>query len=159
MLSKDEAKEMRMAFWKGFKHYCAQKRIRYRWVLTGLRIPSTQLKFYADKNKALVMFQIDHRNILTRYYIYEIFQSYFQLFREYCGPDLRWEEDYEGVEEHKVSAVYFEISGVGIYNIGDWEKIYAFFVQKMPLLEKVYFDFKDLIIERIKSERRWISKT
>ena len=75
MWSKEEAKELKINFWNGFKRYCSKHKIYRKWVLTGVKIKSTQLKFYADEQKALVLFQIDHKNDLRRYEIYECFQS------------------------------------------------------------------------------------
>ncbi|MCR9010721.1 DUF4268 domain-containing protein [Gabonibacter chumensis] len=151
MYTKEEAKAIRISFWQGFKSYCRRKRIDRRWVLTGVKIKSVQLKFFADDRKALVMFQIDHKNDLRRFEIYECFLAYRKLFAGICGSELMWEEEYEGVEkDRRVSAIFFELPGVSLYNAGDWEKIYAFFVEKMPLLEELYFEYRDLINARLK---------
>ena len=53
VFTKEEAKEIRVKFWEGFKRYCKRKHIYRKWVLTGVKIRSTQLKFYADREKAL----------------------------------------------------------------------------------------------------------
>ncbi|WP_251621314.1 DUF4268 domain-containing protein [Odoribacter lunatus] len=153
MLSKEEAKELRMSFWSGFKRYCAKHRIGRRWVLTGVKIKSVQLKFFADVRKALVLFQIDHKNSLRRYEVYECFLSYRKLMSESCGADLKWEEDYTGIDDRTVSAIYFELPDVSIQRPEDWERIYAFFVEKMILLEEAYWEYRDLINERLKTER------
>lgn len=152
MWSKEEAKELRMKFWSGFKRYCYKQRIDRKWVLTGVKIKSVQLKFYADEQKALVMFQVDHKNPLTRYKIYETFMSYRKLMAETCGDELHWEEDYTGVGERPVSAIYFELLNVNMYNSQDCDKIYAFFAEKMVLLEEAYWEYRDLINERLKTE-------
>lgn len=150
MLSKEETKILRAEFWSGFKRYCYRQRLNRRWVLTGVKIRSAQLKFYADREKALVLFQIDHKNDLRRYEVYECFLSYRKLMGEICGPDLRWEEDYENIDGRTVSAIFFELPDVDLYERNDWEKIYAFFAEKMVLLEEVYWEYKDLINERLK---------
>lgn len=150
MFTKDEAKDLRVNFWKGFKRYCFKKKIDRRWVLTGVKIKSVQLKFFADAHKALVLFQIDHKSDLRRYEIYETFQSYQKLMAANCGPDLKWEEDYRGIDGRPVSAIYFELPDVNINQPEDWEKIYAFFTEKMILLEDAYWEYRDLINERLK---------
>lgn len=149
MFTKEEAKENRLNFWKGFKRYCFRKKIDKRWILTGVKIKAVQLKFYADEEKALVMFQVDHKNDLRRYMVYECFQAYRGLMAQTCGTELKWEEDYL-LEGRRISAIYFELREVNIGNPEDWEKIYAFFAEKMVLLEEVYFEYRDLISERIK---------
>lgn len=151
MWSKEEAKELKINFWKGFKRYCFKHRIDRKWVLTGVKIKSVQLKFFVDEEKALVLFQIDHKSDLRRYEIYECFQSYRKLMAESCGDDLKWEEDYMGIDNRPLSIIYFELSGVNMYNPVDWDKIYAFFAEKMVLLEEAYWEYRDLINERLKT--------
>lgn len=150
MWSKEEVKQLRVDFWSGFKRYCSRNRIYRKWVLTGVKIKSTQLKFYADEEKALVMFQIDHRSDFRRYEVYECFQPYRKLMAADCGEDLHWEEDYLGLGERPVSAIFFELRDVNMYRKEDWERIYKFFAEKMPLLEEAYWEYRDLITERIK---------
>lgn len=151
MWSKEEAKELRVQFWSGFKRYCYKHHIDRRWVLTGVKIKSAQLKFYADDQKALVLFQIDHKNDLGRYRVYEAFLPYRRLMAENCGSELRWEEDYTGIGERPVSAIYFELTDVNMNKPEEWDKIYAFFAEKMVLLENAYWEYRDLINERLKA--------
>lgn len=150
MWSKEEIKEWSINFWSGFKQYCPKHNVHRKWVLTGVKIKSTQLKFYADEQKALVLFQIDHKNDLRRYEIYECFLSYRKLMAADCGEELQWNEDYAGMGGRALSVIYFELAGVNMYNPEDREKIYAFFARKMPLLEEVYWEYRDLINQRIK---------
>ena len=35
VFTKEEAKEIRVKFWEGFKRYCKRKHIYRKWVLTG----------------------------------------------------------------------------------------------------------------------------
>ena len=151
MWSKEEAKELRLNFWNGFKRYCSRQNIYLKWLLTGVKKKSTQLKFFVDNEKALVMFQIDHKNDLRRYEVYECFQAYRKLMAADCGEDLLWEEDYAGLGDRLISAIYFELKGVNMYRKEDWERIYAFFAEKMPLLEEAYWEYRDLISARLKS--------
>ena len=152
MYTKEEAKELRLNFCNGFKQYCRRHHVYRKWVLTGVKIKSVQLKFYVDTRKALVLFQIDHKNDLRRFEVYECFLSYQNLFWQEAGEDLRWEEEYGGIEGQEVSAIYFELPGVNLYNPADWEGIYAFFVDKMPRLEDLYFEYRDLINARLKDQ-------
>ena len=147
MWSKEEAKTMRLEFWNGFKRYCYRNSIYRKWVLTGVKIKFTQLKFFVDRQKALVLFQIDHKNDLIRYEVYERFQAYRKLWTLECGEDLLWEEDFYEMEDKAVSAIYFKLDGVNLYRKDDWDKVYAFFAEKMPLLEEVYWEYRDLLTD------------
>ena len=124
MWSKDEAKELRLNFWSGFKRYCSRHGVYQKWLLTGVKIKSVQLKFYVDEQKALVLFQIDHKSDFRRYEIYECFQAYRKLMTANCGEDLKWEEDFHEIGERPISAIYFELPSVSIFRQSDWNKIY-----------------------------------
>lgn len=152
MYTKDEKKEIKLSFWKGFKRYCAKKRINRKWVLTGVRIPNTQLKFHSDEEKAMVLFQIDHKNFIRRYEVYEVFQSYAKLINDETDGELIWDEDYYGIGDRALSVIYFKLDNVNILTENDWGKIYSFFVDKMIKLEDVYWEYKDLIIGMLKQQ-------
>ena len=150
MYSKEENKAFTVNFWNNFKRFCKKNRIYRKWVLTGVKIKSTQLKFYADKEKALVLFQIDHKNELRRYEVYEAFYPYKKLWEDVCGPELKWEEEFQGIEGRCISAIYFELKDVNMENPEDSERIYRFFAEKMILLEDLYWEYRDLINSRIR---------
>lgn len=149
MLSKEEAKELKLSFWTGFRRYCGSKHINRRWVLTGVKIRNTQLKFFVDREKAYAMFQIDHKTKEHRYEVFDCFATYRKLLAGMCGEDLLWERDFE-MDERLVSAVYFRLDGVNIYRKEDWEKIYDFFIEKMILLEDAYWELREAIEEQLK---------
>lgn len=151
MYSKEEAKELKINFWKGFRRYCGKKKIYRKWVLTGVKIKSVQLKFHADHQKALVLFQIDHKSEFRRHEVYNCFLAYRKLMAADCGEDLLWAENYTELEDRVISAIYFELPEVNINRMEDWNKIYAFFAQKMILLEDAYWEYRDLINVRLKN--------
>ena len=79
----------------------------------------------------------------------------FSVLPETHGSGLRGgsalDEDYLGMGERPLSVIYFELKDVNLYHPADWDKIYAFFAEKMPLLEQAYWEYRDLINERIKN--------
>ena len=83
-------------------------------MLTGVKIRSTQLKFYADREKAFVLFLIDHKNELRRFEGYEGMLSYQTLFRAECGDELKWEEENTGIEAQEISAINFKLQRVNL---------------------------------------------
>lgn len=154
MFTKEEEKNLRILFWSSFKTYCIKNSNYRKWVLTGVKIKSTQLKFYVDNNKAIVLFQIDHKNDVRRYEVYEAFLPYKKLFTKASGSDLKWNEDFTEIDNRPISAIYFKLDGVNVLRKTDWNKIYAFFIEKMTILEGLYWEYKDVIIEQIKETKR-----
>ncbi|MDD2487979.1 MAG: DUF4268 domain-containing protein, partial [Bacteroidales bacterium] len=66
-----------------------------------------------------------------------------------AGEDLKWNKNFDGIQDINVSAIYFEIKGVSIYNQKDYEQIYDFFVKKMTILEDIYFEYKEVLSYQI----------
>jgi len=117
--------------------------------MSKISIKSTQLKFYADHNKALVLFQIDNKSDEKRLEIYSYFYAFRKLWDIEAGEGLIWEENYNGIDNSILSAVYFELRGVSIYKKEDYEKIYSFFATKMIVLEDIYLEYKEVLSNQI----------
>lgn len=149
MFSKEEKQAINKEFWEGFKTYCHKNKIKNKWLLSKISIKSTQLKFYIDNKKALVLFQIDNKSEAKRHEIYSYFYAMKKLWDKEAGEDLKWNKDFDGIQDINVSAVYFEIKGVSIYNQKDYEQIYDFFVKKMTILEDIYFEYKEVLSYQI----------
>ncbi|MCK9164022.1 MAG: DUF4268 domain-containing protein [Bacteroidales bacterium] len=149
MFDKEEKQAINTAFWNGFKTYCHKKKVKRRWLMSKISIKSTQLKFYADHNKALVLFQIDNKSDEKRLEIYSYFYAFRKLWDIEAGEGLIWEENYNGIDNSILSAVYFELRGVSIYKKEDYEKIYSFFATKMIVLEDIYLEYKEVLSNQI----------
>lgn len=149
MFSKEEKQAINKEFWEGFKTYCHKHKIKRKWLLSKISIKSTQLKFYADNKKALVLFQIDNKSEEKRKEIYSYFYAFRKLWDKETGNDLIWCENFDEVENKTVSAVYFELKEVNILNKEDQELIYDFFVKKMIILEDIYLEYKEALSYQI----------
>ncbi|MFA6200286.1 MAG: DUF4268 domain-containing protein [Bacteroidales bacterium] len=149
MFSKEEKQAINTSFWEGFKTYCHKHKIKRKWLLSKISIKSTQLKFYADHNKALVLFQIDNKSEEKRHEIYSYFYAMKKLWDKEAGNDLKWSENFDGVQNKIVSAVYFELDGVNMLKKDDNEQIYVFFVKKMTILEDIYMEYKEVLSYQI----------
>ncbi|HHT02949.1 MAG TPA: DUF4268 domain-containing protein [Bacteroidales bacterium] len=149
MFNREEKKEINTKFWAGFKTYCYNKRIKRRWLMSRISIKSTQLKFYADHEKALVLFQIDNKSEEKRKEIYSYFYAFRKLWDKEAGEGLVWAENYDEIEQKTLSAIYFELKGVNMYKKEDYEKIYSFFASKMIILEDIYLEYKDVLSYQI----------
>lgn len=149
MFTKEEKKAINKEFWDGFKTYCHKKKVKRKWLLSKISIKHTQLKFFADHKKALVLFQIDNKSDEKRLEIYSYFNAMRKLWDEEAREGLIWCERFEGIDNNEVSAIYFELEGVNIYKKEDHEKIYSFFVKKMIILEDIYLEYGEVLADQI----------
>lgn len=149
MFTREEKKAINKAFWDGFKTYCHKKKIKRKWLLSKISIKHTQLKFYADHKKALVLFQIDNKSEEKRLEVFSYLNAMRKLWDEETGEGLIWSERFNGIDSNEVSAIYFQLDEVNIYKKEDHEKIYAFFVKKMTILENIYIEYGEVLADQI----------
>ena len=146
MYTKEEAKEIKVKFWDGFKRYSKTKgRKMTSWVLRGTQVKEVQLKFDLTENGAFVILQIDSKLDSKRISVYENFEKYKTVISDTCGPDLKWERNYfiEGFKD--VSMLYFELPGANVYKKEEWDTYYQFLFEKMSILEEAYLEVKEVI--------------
>ncbi|MCT4615905.1 MAG: DUF4268 domain-containing protein [Marinifilaceae bacterium] len=146
MLSKEEAKKLRVDFWTNFKHYSARKgRKMDSWLLKKTGKSGIQLKFHVSSKDAYVMIQIDGKKDERRYEIFASLLKYKKIFDDECGPELIWDRDYF-MENHKnISIVYYIYPDFNMFDKKSWNTYYEFFFEKMSILESTFADVKDLL--------------
>ncbi|NCC18975.1 MAG: DUF4268 domain-containing protein, partial [Bacteroidia bacterium] len=105
--------------------------------------------FYADHKKALVLFQIDNKSEEKRLEVFSYFNAMRKLWDEETGEGLMWSERFNGIDSNEVSAIYFQLDEVNIYKKEDHEKIYAFFINKMTILENIYIEYGEVLAVQI----------
>lgn len=152
MFKKEEAKEIKVQFWENFRKYCKTKKVRRRWLMNNISVKSSQLKFDANRECAIVGIQIDDKKIEKKYLIFSYWKAYKMLIEDIVGEQLTWEKDYLSNDNRFVSMAYLKLDNVDYLNINDHEKIYDFFIKKMILIENAYLEIGDSIVEGIKNK-------
>jgi hypothetical protein len=152
MFSKEQVKEIKHEFWTNFKKHCKHKHVNRRWLLNHISVPSSQLKFDANRECAIVGIQIDDKKIDKKYLIFSYWNAYKVLIEDTMDEELIWDKDYISNDHRFVSMAYLKLENVDFLNTNDHEKIYDFFIEKMTLIEKVYEEIGDSIAEGIKNK-------
>lgn len=152
MFSKDQVKEIKQEFWNNFKKYCKTKHVNRRWLLNHISVNSSQLKFDANREFAIVGIQVDDKKIENKYLIFSYWNAYKTLIEDIMGENLIWDKDFISNDNRYVSMAYLRLDNVDILKTSDHEKIYDFFIEKMSLLEDVYQEIGDSISSGIKNK-------
>ena len=149
MYSKEEAKQMRMDFWEGFKKYSTPRRRRAgknrEWVLQKTGIKSVCLKFDIQKEKALVGVEVFHRDKYIEGLYYEKFECLRGILRDAFGDALIWQPDYISEEGRQFALIYVEKEHVGIHKPETWNDTYRFFYENMMKFEDIFVEYKEFI--------------
>ena len=149
MFSKDEAKELRLGFWDGFKAQSTKTRRSLRlkkdWMLKNTGINGVTLRFDADRKHCAVGFDISLRDKFTEALYYEKFESLRNLLESALDEEIIWDEEFITEEGRTCSRIYVKLEGVDYYQKKYWEQMWTFMIKNMILIERTFIEFKDYI--------------
>jgi len=139
MFSKQEAQELKKEFWIAFG-----KSFPRKWLLYDTKIKDFSFKFNADQKKAEVSLDIEMKDELFRNAYYEKIWSLENMLREEIG-DLQKEEFYTLENGKVISRFWITKENVSIFNKNTWQEIFEFFVEKMEIFERFFYEYEDYI--------------
>lgn len=149
MLSEEEKKELRLAFWQQFKIYSNKRRLKLKnpgkWLMNDTGIKQINLKFDFTEEYALVGIDVVTRNLDKRIYVWEKLEGLQKQLEEKVPYPLTWEFDYLLPEKKSISRVYCSINEVTIYNKTCWRQVFKFFFEAMYPIELIIIEYKDYL--------------
>ena len=139
MFSKQEAQELKKEFWIAFG-----KSFPRKWLLYDTKIKDFSFKFNADQKKAEVSLDIEMKDELFRNAYYEKIWSLENMLREEIG-DFQKDEFYTLENGKVISRIWVTKENVSIFNKNTWQEIFEFFVEKMEIFERFFYEYEDYI--------------
>ena len=139
MFSKQEAQELKKEFWIAFG-----KSFPRKWLLYDTKIKDFSFKFNADQKKAEVSLTIEMKYELFRNAYSEKICSLENILQEEIG-DLQKEEFYTLENGKVISRFWITKENVSIFNKNTWQEIFEFFVEKMEIFERFFYEYEDYI--------------
>ncbi len=153
MYTREEAKQLRKKFWTLFGQRCEiVPELAYRkkkWILYDTKISGLDLKFDVDRNKALVMIEVNHKNEDRRLEIFELLQSYKVILEDGFENGLQWDFFVEREKGEEVCRVFVAKDGLDIHRQNQWPEIYNFFIDNMLILERNFMEIRDVMKEQL----------
>ena len=140
MYSKEENQKFKREFWVAFSDKYPRK-----WVLYDTKIKDFSFKFYVENTKAQVQIDIEHRNEIKRIQYFEKLESLKNILEEEFISDLVFEKNFNLENGKTISRIWVEKLNVSVSNQKYWDKIFAFFNEKMSALELFYFEYDEFI--------------
>lgn len=149
MYSREEAKELRVDFWKQFQDFTNKRRKNKgrtgKWILEKTGINALNLRFHFDEQSALVGIDIETRNLDKRLELYEKLESTRSQINKALGENTTWELEYIRENDKAVSRIYTAIEGVNILDSQSWNRVNMFFFDRMTALEDYFLEYKDYL--------------
>jgi len=146
LYSKDEASQLRQAFWTTFGQYISPQLsaegLRVNWVNYKTGVKHLFFKMQADKRSASIAIEIAHPDPGLQELFFEQFVEYKNVF--HTTVNETWEWQLYGKEENgrKVSLIIKELADVSIFNKNDWPTLISFFKPRIIALDEFWSNAK-----------------
>lgn len=151
MYTKDELRELKIAFWESFAAYCeVQPYLQGRkkiWILYDTKIKGVELKFDATRNGAYVILEINHRQEDLRLEMFEKLSWYKETLEKDFNDGLIWDICFVRETGKEVARIYTEKTGIDIHRREHWGEFFHFMAPKMYLLERNFLEIADYLRE------------
>ena len=149
MFSKDEAQELRHAFW----HKLESKTRRLpnqngrpiKWIGDKTGVKGLDLRFDVDREHVIVAMEINPRSDSKLDELWTKMSNCRQLFEDNFGQSLIWQKDYIKTAGDTAARIYVETEG-DIYDKEKWPDMIHFMIDNMLRMEKAFRVVQDYLI-------------
>ncbi len=155
MYTKDELKELKLKFWAGFKEFSQNHPDpglrRNRWLLNETGVNGVVFRFDSERERAMVMIELQHKNEARRLKTFEILERYKVVLEEGFNKGLHWEFYHQREDNgQEVCRIFTQLRNVDFHRQNQWPEIYAFFSENMIRLEDNFLMLKEVLKEELK---------
>ncbi|WP_430934056.1 DUF4268 domain-containing protein [Saccharicrinis sp. 156] len=148
MYSKEEEKELKLAFWSKLgnrtRKIPGQRGKVKTWIGDRTNIKGVDLRFDVGRKKIAVALEINVKYETRRLALYEKLEATKKIFENEFGEELIWDFAYEKEYGEEVCRVYKEMDGDYLAQ-EQWPAIFSFMIDKMLRMEKAFLEVKDFL--------------
>lgn len=142
MYSKDEASQIRQAFWTTFGQYIAPQLsadgLKVNWVNYKTGIKHLYFKMDADKHSAVIEILITHPDAGIQELFFEQFAELKIILNGYLNEEWDWVLHDKDESGKTISRISKQLNGVSIYNRNDWPQLISFFKPRIIALDEFW---------------------
>jgi len=142
MYSKDEASQIRQAFWTTFGQYIAPQLsadgMKINWVNYKTGIKHLFFKMDADKRSAIIEILITHSDSGIQELFFEQFGELETMLHSYLNEEWIWFLHDKDESGKTISRIYKQLDGVSVYNRNDWPQLISFFKPRIIALDEFW---------------------
>ena len=147
MYTKDEASQLKQAFWTTFGQYIAPQlsaeSLKINWINYKTGLKYVYFKMDADKYTATISIEITHPDVGIQELFFEQFAEFKSLLRSALGEDWKWELHHSDENGKVISRIFKQINGVSIFNKNDWPELISFFKPRIIARDEFWVDVQE----------------
>ncbi|MES2455492.1 MAG: DUF4268 domain-containing protein [Bacteroidota bacterium] len=144
MYSKDEASQLKQAFWTTFGQYIAPHLsaggTKVNWVNYKTGIRHLFFKMHADKRGAYIAIEISHPDSGIQELVFEQFQAFKRLMEAQMGETWDWNLHMTNEHGKTISQISKQLDGLSIFKREDWPALISFFKPRIIALDEFWTD-------------------
>ncbi len=144
MYTREEASQLRQAFWTTFGQYMAPvlsaEGWRVNWINYNTRLKHVYFRMQADKKEASISIEITHQDPEIQELFFEQFLMLKSLLHETLGETWEWELHASDAHGKTVSRIYKELKPANVFNKEDWPALISFFKPRIIALDAFWND-------------------
>ncbi|WP_428331015.1 DUF4268 domain-containing protein [Mucilaginibacter sp.] len=142
MYSKEEASQLKQAFWTAFGQYISPhlsaEGLRVNWVNYKTGIKHVYFRMYADKRFATIAIEISHPDPGIQELYFEQFQELKNILHSAVDETWDWELHTKDEYGKTISRICTQLNGVNIFNKNDWPALISFFKPRIIALDEFW---------------------
>jgi hypothetical protein len=147
LYTKEEASQLRQAFWTTFGQYIAPQRsaegLKVNWVNYKTGLKHVYFRMEADKHSATISIELSHPDAGIQELFFEQFREFKNILIGYLEEEWVWELHRQDENGKIASRIYQQIDGVSIFNKNDWPELISFFKPRIITLDSFWNDVRD----------------
>jgi hypothetical protein len=139
LYSRDQASQIKQAFWTAFGQYIAPQPsadgLRINWVNYKTGIKHLHFKMQADKRSAFISVEISHPDLGIQELIFDQFKELKLVFDASIGEEWEWLLHTTDDNHKTVSRIIKTLPNVSVFNQNDWPALISFFKPRIIALD------------------------
>jgi hypothetical protein len=146
LYSKDEASQLKQAFWTTFGQYIAPQLsvegLKVNWVNYKTGIKYLYFRMEASNRSASIAIEIAHPDAGIQELFFEQFLELKNILHTTLNEGWEWQLHTTDPNGKTISRIFKEINGVSIFNKADWPALISFFKPRIIALDEFWSDAK-----------------
>lgn len=146
MYSKDEASQLKQAFWTVFGQYISPhpsaEGLKINWVNYKTGIKNLHFRMHADGKSGFIAIEISHSDLGMQELILEQFKEFRAILQGYLGEDWDWDLHVADENGKTVSRIVKRLEDVSVFKQEDWPALISFFKPRIIILDEFWSDVK-----------------
>ncbi|TFF35611.1 DUF4268 domain-containing protein [Mucilaginibacter psychrotolerans] len=142
MYSKDQASQLKQAFWTAFGQYMgpvlSADSLRINWINYKTGVKHIFFKMQADSKHATIAIELSHPDIELQQLFFEQFESYKSMLHDTLGEEWDWQLHTTDDYGKTISRICAELRPVSIFQKEDWPMLISFFKPRIIALDEFW---------------------